>query len=968
VHQNGWVGIRETTYRRRYALDRMTTSARQMPAESASSLVGRDEAVARVLTSVQPPYVDAQAILIEGPAGIGKTSLLRAGVAKAETAGATVLYARPVETEANYAYATLGDLLGPRLASIDVRVAEVHRAVLRRALGTDDFPESADAVVEEAPDAQRVAIAVLAAFRALAAGGALLIAIDDAPWADPASRDALAFTMRRLAGLPVRLMLAQRSDIPGEPPPFGLADAARPIPIERLWLEPLSMGALHQLLRSATGSSFTRPTLLRIQELSGGNPFYALELARAFVASGMAVRPGQNLPMPSSLRGLVGAHLDRVPASTRRLLLTVALSTKPTMGLLEAISGPGTRTLLEPAIDASLICVEGPTVTFDHPLYASTLVAQASADEVRAVHASLGHAAAEDPEARARHMALASEGPDAGVARSLARASARARGRGAPAMAGELADMAVERTPPASRERPERALAAAEAWFAAGDLPATRDRAGALIPSVRGRLRARTLLLMSLCSWYTRPAQEAVAELLPALSAARDDRQLLGLLHFYLAIFRDFDIAEARKHSALAASLLEGTADRGHLAAALLQTFHWTVLLGRRPPMALLAKGLDVEAEGPLTDRLTSPGIWWAGVGRLDLARARFQQMLDFDLADGQYSSVANLQTRLAEVELWSDDWPAARRQAVAAVEAGLETGAGAAEMALRAVALVDAHEGDLERAQAAATDGTERTEREGSGALTAAWLLVTALVAASRGDAAAAEEATGRAWRHLRQVGYVEPMRLDPSPERIEALAVLGRLDEAKVELSGLEARHRRVAKPWAAAAIARGQARIAIADGDIEAAIAATSMVAAGPPPEWSRFDAARVMLVRGEVLRHARSRRDADEVLGRALAIFRDLGAAVWAERVTAEQARLGLTRSSALVLTPTEARVARLAGDGLSTRDVAAEMGISPRTVETHLSSLYGKLGVTSRAELGRVMALRETNEPPPGFHG
>ena len=114
-------------------------------------------------------------------------------------------------------------------------------------------------------------------------------------------------------------------------------------------------------------------------------------------------------------------------------------------------------------------------------------------------------------------------------------------------------------------------------------------------------------------------------------------------------------------------------------------------------------------------------------------------------------------------------------------VEAGLETGAGAAEMALRAVALVDAHEGDLERAQAAATDGTERTERDGDGALTAAWLLVTALVAASRGDAAVVEEATGRAWRHLRQVGYVEPMRLDPSPERIEALAVLGRLDEAR-------------------------------------------------------------------------------------------------------------------------------------------------------------------------------------------
>ena len=937
----------------------MNTAARQPPADPASSLVGRDEAVARVVAGVQPPYAEALAVLIEGPAGIGKTSLLRAGVARAEAAGATILHARPVETEATYAYATLGELFGPHLASIDVRLAETHRVILRRALGIDDGSESV-AALAEVPEAQRVGTAVLAAFRALAAQGALLIAVDDAPWADPASRDALAFTLRRIAGLPVRLLIAQRGDIRGGPPPFGLAEAARPIPMERLWLEPLSMGALHQLLRSATGSSFARPTLLRIQKLSDGNPFYALELARALVESGMAVRPGQDLPMPSSLRGLVGAHLDRVPAPTRRLLLTVALSTKPTMGLLEAMSGPGTRTLLEPAIDASLICFEGPTVTFDHPLYASTLVAEASVDEVRAVHAELGRTAAEDPEARARHLALASEGSDVAVARSLARASTRARGRGAPAMAGELADMAAERTPPASRRRSQRALAAAEAWFAAGDLPATRDRARALIPSVRGSLRARALLLIGLCAWYAGTAREAVAELLPALYAARNDRPLLGLIHFYLAIFRDFDVAEARRHAASAARLLEGTADRGHLAAALLQTFHWTVILGRRPPMAVLVKGLEIESDGPLTDRLTSPGIWWAGIGRLDLARERFQHMLDFELIDGDYSNVANLRTRLAEVELWSDDWPAARRHAVGAVEASLETGAGASEMALRAVALVDAFEGSLERAQAAANDGTERTERAGGGALTAAWLQVTSIVAASRGDAAAVEEATGRAWRHLRQVGYVEPMRLDPSPERIEALAALGRLDEATAELEALAVRHRRVAKPWADAAIARGRARIALVRDDTQAALAATSMVASRTPLGWSRFDVARVLLVRGEVLRHARSRRDADDALRRAHGIFADLGATVWAKRALAEQARLGLTRSSTLALTPTEARVARLAGDGLSTRDVALEMGISPRTVEAHLASLYGKLGVTSRAELGRVMAYRERN--------
>ena len=115
------------------------------------------------------------------------------------------------------------------------------------------------------------------------------------------------------------------------------------------------------------------------------------------------------------------------------------------------------------------------------------------------------------------------------------------------------------------------------------------------------------------------------------------------------------------------------------------------------------------------------------------------------------------------------------------------------------------------------------------------------------------------------------------------------------------------------------------------------------------------ARTLLVRGEALRHVRARREAVEALGRSEAAFRDLGAVIWAERAAAEIGRLGLGRSGALALTPTEARVARLAGDGLSTRDVAEELGISPRTVETHLASIYGKLGVSSRAELGRAMA-------------
>ncbi len=918
-------------------------------------LIGRDGPLARLRAGLQPPYAQPLAILLEGPAGIGKTSLLRAGVATAEAAGVTVLYARPVEAEAIYPYATLTDLLGPRLGLVRERLAAVHRNALREALGPGDPGDLANEGVDEAPDAQRVAMAVLAACRVLVAREPLLIAIDDAGWTDQASREALAFTLRRLADLPARVLIAQRRDTPGGEVPFGLADAARPVPVERIWLEPLSMGALHELLRTATGTTFTRPTLVRIRDLSDGNPFYALELARALAADGAILRPGREMPMPTSLLDLLGARLVRLPAPTRRILLTAALSARPTLGLLEASIGHEPDTLLQPALEAGLVRLDGRSIAFSHPLYASTLVAQAAPGELRETHAWLGQTELEDPEARARHLALASDGPDAVVALALAGAALRARQRGAPSVAGALADLAVERTPALSPDLAERALAAAEAWFVAGDLAAARARAAALLPAVRGTVRARALLVISLATWYTGTAQQAVAALLPALPDSSEDPVLHGLLEYHLSVFHDYDIGAAREHALAAARLLEETTDRGHFAAALLEAFHWTVALGRRPAMTLLRRGLEVESEGPLTDRLTSPGMWWAGIGRLDLARDRFQQMLDFDVLHGEFSNAANLLTRLAEVELWADNWPAARQHAKAAMEAGIETGGGASEMSLRAMALVDAHEGRVVAAHEAAQAGVERMERIGSGSGSAAWLTVTALAAASQGDSALVAAATERAWRHLRAVGYAEPLRLDPAPERIEALAQLGRVDEAADELAGLEGRQRRIAKPWAAAAIARGRARIALARQDPGLAVAETASVAGPAPAGWSRFDLARTLLVRGEALRHVRARREALEILGRAETAFRDLGAVVWAERAAAEAARLGLGRSTALSLTPTEARVARLAGDGLSTRDVAEELGISPRTVETHLASIYGKLGVSSRAELGRAMA-------------
>jgi DNA-binding CsgD family transcriptional regulator len=931
------------------------------------TLVGRQESLARLAESLRPPYEAPLVVLIEGPAGIGKTSLLWAALAQAEDLGVTTLRASPLETEVSFAYATLRDLLDAALPGLAKYVPRAQLVTLLRAFGQEKDEDATPAgltatSVDQSATAQQVAIAVLASLRGLISRGPTVVAIDDANWVDQASREALTFALRRLAALPIRIVLTQRSEAPGIPPPLGLADPAWPVAIDRVWLEPLSMGALQSVLVNATGATFSRSTLLRIHEISAGNPFFAIELARAVAARGAVLRPGEDLPVPSSLRDLVADRLNAQPVAARRLLLTAAMSSRPSIELLQERAGRDPLPVLKPAIDARLVRVDGSLVSFAHPLFASTLIADAGDNERRQTHAWLGDAEGEDIEARARHMALARPGISAPVAEQLARAAARASERGALTVAGELADLSVERTPPQDSQRIERALLAADAWYRVGDFSAVRERVAKLLPVLEGVHRARALLLDGLATWYLGTAHEAQAHLLQALSDAGADPALAGLINFYLSVFRD-DISECRRHAFAAAELLKKTKDRGHEAAALLQAFQLSVALGRRPPLGLLEEGLEAEKEGPLIDRLTSPGIWWAGIGRLDMARDRFRQLLEFDRAYGVHHNVSNLLTRLSEVELWADNWPAARALAVSAMEADLETGTPPGEMARRAMALVDAHEGRLDAAQAAATAGVERSENASELQLAAAWLQVAALVGASRDDPGAVQSATEQAARHLRQYGFREPLRLDPAPEQIEALAALGRLAEAEAAFKALAGRHRRVPKSWAPAAIARGAARIALARDDTAGALVATDAVAQRDPAGWSRFDTARVLLVRGEALRRARSRRAAADVLNRARAIFADLGATVWRQRADEELARLGLTRASSLALTPTETRVAHLAGEGLSTKAVAAELGISPRTVETHLAAVYGKLGVSSRAELGRYMArLGEDSAP------
>jgi DNA-binding CsgD family transcriptional regulator len=235
------------------------------------------------------------------------------------------------------------------------------------------------------------------------------------------------------------------------------------------------------------------------------------------------------------------------------------------------------------------------------------------------------------------------------------------------------------------------------------------------------------------------------------------------------------------------------------------------------------------------------------------------------------------------------------------------------------------------------------------------AYLRVLAFVAASEGDPEGVLAFTGRSRRHLDTIGIREPVgRMDPAVERISALAEVGRLEDAQAELAELSVRHQRFPAPWMEEVLVRGRAALAAARGDIDAAIAHTDPVVGPESARWRRFDRARVLLLRGRLLRRARRSKAAAEVLTEAEEILVALGYPVWRAMAGQELARVGRRRGTDTELTETERRVAELVASGMTNREAAAALFMSPKTVEAHLARTYRKLGIRSRAELGRIM--------------
>jgi hypothetical protein len=286
----------------------------------------------------------------------------------------------------------------------------------------------------------------------LGASGPVIVAIDDVQWLDVPSARVLAFVIRRLEDAPIRILVALRVGSGGDP--LGLGQAGPALRLHPVAIGPLPEEAMTRLLRDRTQGGLTRPSLLRLHRISEGNPLLALEIARALTRRGVRPAPGEPLPVPEDLQALLGARLAALPPSAADGLLVVAAAARPTEDLVVAAAerrdwaSAGVRS----AEEAGVLQRAGGRLGFTHPLLGSTVYAEATSHARRSVHRRLAELV-DDPEERARHLALAATGPHKHVAPALEEAGRHAHARGAPDAAAELLELARKLTPPRGRRR-----------------------------------------------------------------------------------------------------------------------------------------------------------------------------------------------------------------------------------------------------------------------------------------------------------------------------------------------------------------------------------------------------------------------------------------------------------------------------------------------------------------------------------
>jgi len=901
-------------------------------------IIGRDLELSAIHAFLDQLGADAAVLDLVGESGIGKTTLLEEVVVRARERSMLVRVARPTPVEASFSYAVLADLLGdlvPEGGEIHAALPEPQRWALDVAL----LRRGADGrALEPAP----VAAAVRGVLVRLAERQPVLVAIDDRQWLDHASEQVLSFALRRVAGHRVGLAVGRRTIGPDDRPtdPLVAPDGER---VTSLAIGRLSLAALYRVIEERLGIRASRRHLDQIERLSAGNPFYALEMARTIGD----LPPGAALKLPDEAVETLRETLDRLPAATRAALLRAAAHRAPT----------GTEVRLDDldaAERAGIVDVDATgSVRFTHPTWSLTVYESATAAERRATHRSLADLATE-PEEAARHRALASDGPDPEAATVLDEASRRAESRGAAQAATELAELAVKLTPSdAGRGRGERLLRLGR-LLSIDDLARAQDvlREVAALPD-QPDLRGEALLELAIVAFNLGDVPAAVRQAGDALEAWGDPR-FHGLVHARLSWMVSDRVDRAADEARLALETLDADADPELVGFALLYRAQWGLLAGRGADHEALARGRELT-EGTNRSWLTpTVGATWAKMlDDWDAARAQYAGYLAEGEASGDDVSIVSNLANLAEIAARTGDLDEAERL----IERAIAIGSGMGSSTWEAVALGPA--GLIAAMRGRHAEALERADRilaliEGMDEplIEAHARAIRGLVALTEGDPATADRELTRADAGLLGMGIVEPAPYRFGGDHVEAVVALGDLDRAETLTHRLEERRAIVPKPWTRVMAARARGLVEAARGNLDAAEASISEALAAHDDLGMPFERARDLLLAGVLLRRRRRRTDAARRLEESITAFDALGTPRWADRARDELARVGTTAGEADQLTPSEDRIARLAAGGLTNREVAHRLRISPKTVEANLSRAYAKLGIRSRAELGR----------------
>jgi DNA-binding CsgD family transcriptional regulator len=914
------------------------------PAEGLHGRRVEREVLERLLEGVRGG--ESRVLIVCGEPGVGKTALVESAISSAS--GLRVIRAVGVESEMELAFSALQQLCAPLLDRLD-RLPVPQRNALGVAFGLR---------VGDAPDRFLVGLAVLSLLAEVAEERPLVCVVDDAQWLDRASAQALVFVARRLLAEAVALVLVAREageELVGFP---------------RLVVEGLRNGDARALLGSVLRVPLDERVRERLVAETRGNPLALLELPRGLTPAELA--GGFGLPDGPGLSGRIEASFRRrfagLPAETQRLLLVAAA--EPVGDAVLVWRAAGRLGIgVQAAADTDGLLAIGARVTFRHPLVRSAVYRAASPDERQAVHRALADATDReaDPDRRAWHLAQATPGLDEVVASELERSAGRAQARGGFAAAAAFLERACVLTPEPPH-RASRALAAAQAKHQAGAFdPALRLVAIAESGPLNELQRAQVELLRGQIAFSLGRGSDAQPLLLEAAQRLEPLDQRLAretYLEALSAVFFPGLLAsgESVLETARAARAAPPGSQPPRASDQLLDGLALLITEGYAagtPTLKMAVKAFRAE------DIRTEQGHRWLSLASRvaaflwddeawDALSARFVQLA----RDAGALSVLPLAlTSRAGVHVFAGEFAMAASllDEVAAVNDA--TGGSLAPWAALARATFEGREAEAFQLIEAATREIVR-QGQGQGLTFIHW--VTAVLRNGLGryeDALAAAQRAGEDthpswWRNYGWVELIEAAVRSGKPEL--AVDALGQLSQA-TGASGTD---------WALGVEARSRALLC--DGEAPEALYREAIERLARTR--IHVELARSHLLYGEWLRRERRRRDAREQLRTAHELFTEFGMEAFAERARVELEATGERARKRTVetrddLTPQEAQISRLAADGATNQEIAAQLFISPNTVDYHLRKAFRKLGVKSRTQLARHLLEPGTRREP-----